>query len=862
MKCDRSERIEELLQSYSLGEVSAEERRQVEDHLADCPRCRDRLFYLQRVNRIVAAWPTVPHSMLATLPSIDAGVRRRIREPRRSFPLGGISVWSLAGTTAAALLVGLIVLALIVTLPRMQEATPTGPKPSPSSAQDLLAEARAKPRPASGRAHFDITIKGQERALSFDILISIDTEWSGQSARSIQSIQGVPSADILLHGGVPERQEAISIDGKTYVNSGNGWRLSASAEPSFIGLIPEMPTVAQLFGEFSPSNIKLAGNRRVQGVECDVVSFTLDSDKTVELTSLFQYASESPQFANNLVLGGFEGEMALDSDRNLRELVLKTQGQSAETPTGWGNLTYTFTVLDIDSPTIVIRAPDGVVAPTPTAAASSAPAVDPRAFVEQVHEAPKPKIRSIRSRREVQLASSAGGQFTTSAITIDSEVVGNDVRCVIETRGLASSDDPRSITEAIITGDTTYQKNSLGQWTAVPGRGKSSVETLVGLNAFISIPDLLVGAPTLNYGGQREVKGTACAVFGLAMEGVIPPDILATIGSDADGRGYFTDKAVTSIVGEVAVAVHDKTVREARFKVNSTSTADPEERFDYVFTYTFWDLNDPNIVIKAPDMDGRATPLASPDGRATLQALLDNPRPTITSLRLVREDNTIFTLDSQPTITSRTIEVEANAGQAHWKHVLHDPSPARSSVDWEVIADGDTYYTRELRDGAQWQVSPQAETGGYDPRAVLRAVDPIEALFLLSSSTQYAGRRDYDGVTCDVFAFASGAVVPRDILAVPASSLSDEEFFSDKTIERIDAEVAIATVDLTLRRARFTITGHRTTNPSDRFERTIVFTFRDYNDPNIIIGVPAINGGKPTPTPKTMNAPSPAMAAP
>ncbi|MGQ9675341.1 MAG: zf-HC2 domain-containing protein [Chloroflexota bacterium] len=861
MKCDRSERIEELLQSYSLGEVSAEERRQVEDHLADCSRCRDRLFYLQRVNRIVAAWPTVPDSMLATLPSIDAGVRRRIREPRRSFPFG-IGVWSLAGTTAAALLVGLIVLALIVTLPRMQEATPAGPKPSPSSVQDLLAEARAKPRPTSGRAHFDITIKGQERASSFDILISIDTEWSGQSARSTQAIQGVPSADILLRGGVPERQEAISIDGKTYVNSGNGWRLSTSAEPSFIGLIPEMPTVAQLLDEFSPSNIKLAGNRRVQGVECDVISFTLDSDKLAGLTSLFQYASESPQFANSLVLSGFEGEIALDSDHNLRELVLKTQGQSADTPTGWGNLTYTLTVVDIDSPTIVIRTPHGAVTPTPTAAASSVPAVDTRAFVEQMREAPKPEIRSIRSRREVQLASSAGGQFTTSAITIDSELAGNDVRCVVETRGLASSDDPRSITEAIIKGDTTYQKNTLGQWTAVPGRGKSSVETLAGLNAFNGIPDLLVSAPTLSYGGQREVKGVTCEVFGLAMEGPIPPDILATVGSDVDGRGYFTDKTVTSIAGEVAVAAHDKTIRQARFKVTSASTAHPEERFDYVFIYTFWDLNDPNIAIEAPDMDGGATPLATDDGRATLQALLDNPRPAITSLRVIREDTTIFTLGGQPTITSRTIEAEANAGQAHWKHVLHDPSPTRSSVDWEVIADGDTYYTRELRDGAQWQVSPQASTGGYDPRAVLRAASPIEVLLLLSSSIHYAGRRDYDGVTCDVIAFASGAVMPRDVLDVPASSLSDEEFFGDKTIERVDAEVAIAAVDLTLRRARFTITGHRTTNPSDCFERTIVFTFRDYNDPNIIIGVPVVGGGKPTPTPRPMNTPSAATATP
>lgn len=859
MQCDRSERTEELLQLYALGEASPEERRQIERHLADCEYCRRRLTYLRRVDAIVTAWPVVPDSMLPLMPDIDAGVRARTRERRRSPLFGGANLANLVGTAAAAILVGILSLALVIALPHMQQATLGVPGGTPVSVEDLLAQARGKPQPETGRAHFDITIKGQEGTRPIDALLSIDTEWSGPSARSTQMTKGLASTVSL-----PARQEAIRVDGATYVNPGSGWGISTGATPSVIGLIPEAPTVAQVLDELSPiGDVKLAGRRDVRGATCDVVSFTLSTETAQPLISLLAVGSESPDFTKNLIIDDFKGEMAIDSGRNLRQLILKAHAQSRVNPNTWCDLSYTLTTWDIDAPSFTIQPPEGVALSTPGATTPTAqPALDPSVFVKAMRDAPKPPIHSIRSRREVQLASGTGGQFATSAITIDSEVVGNDVRYVVETRGLASSDDPRSITEAIIKGDTTYQKNTLGQWTAIPGRGKSSVETLAGLNAFNSIPDLLVSAPTLYYGGQREVKGAACEVFQLAMEGTIPPDTLATFGSDVDGRGYFTDKAVTSIVGEVAVAVHDNTVRHARFVANSASTADPEERFNYVFTYTFWDLNEPSVVVEAPDVSGIATPLAMDDARATLQALLDNPRPAVTSLRMIREDTTVFTLDGQPTVASHDIEAEANASQGHWKYVVNNPSPTRSSVDWEVIADGDTYYTRELRDGAQWQVSPQAAMGGYDPRAVLRAADPIEGLLLLSSSTQYAGRRDYDGIACDVFAFASGDRVPRDVLAVPVSSLSGEEFFDDKTIERVDAEVAIATTDQTIRRARFTVSGHRTTDPSDHFERTIVFTFRDYNDPNIIIGVPVVGGGKPTPTPKTTNAPSPATAAP
>lgn len=644
MHCDRSERTEELLQLYALGEASLEERRQVERHLADCEYCRRRLAYLRRVDAIVTAWSVVPDSMLPLMPAIDAGVRAGTRDRRRSPLLGGANLANLVGTAAAATLVGLIVLALMVALPKMQEAART-----------------------------------------------------------------------------------------------------------------------------------------------------------------------------------------------------------------------TATVTDTDSPNIVGRAPDGAITPTPPLIAPPASAVDPRTFVEQMRQAPKPEIHSIRSRREVELTSEKGDQLTTTAIAIDSELAGNDVRYVVEARGLASSDDPRSITEAIIKGDVTYQKNTLGQWAAVTGRGKSSVETLAGLNAFNGIPNLLAAAPTLSYTGQREVKGTACVVFGLAVEGVIPPDILAIVGSDGEGQGYFTDKTVTSITGEVAVAVEDKTVRQAWLKVNSASSADPGQRFDYVFTYTFWDLNDPGIVINAPDLGGIATPLPA-DGRAMLQALLDNPQPIITSLRVIREDVVAYRLEGQTTTVTSAIEAEAAGENAHWK--VTGDRPANIGADYEFIASDGVYYGRTLREGEQWQVFNGASIEGLTPDNILRAADPFVASLLVSSSYQALGRRDIQGDTCEIFAFPLPAAVALDLLEVPVAGLGSMDFFKDKHIERGEAEVAIAIADTSLRQATLTITGYREGKPSDRFDYTAAYTFADYNDPSIIIGVPVVGGAKPTVVPGPTNAPSSKTAAP
>ncbi len=119
-------RIEELLPLYADGDVSAEERRLIEEHLQCCPDCRSTLRYIRRVDDIVGNWPEMPEDMLSRQATIDQGVHRRTRETRSFPPQGAVGrTLNLAASLALVLVAAALVLGVYAILSQMQ--TVTGP---------------------------------------------------------------------------------------------------------------------------------------------------------------------------------------------------------------------------------------------------------------------------------------------------------------------------------------------------------------------------------------------------------------------------------------------------------------------------------------------------------------------------------------------------------------------------------------------------------------------------------------------------------------------------------------------------------------------------------------------------------------
>ncbi len=108
----------EWLSGYLDGQVTPEERRQVEAHLDACPACRTTLADLQRTVALVAELGPVgaPVDLRAAIRERLRAERSRGERWRRLWPLGGSSsgrpTWRAALATAAVVLVGLFAINL------------------------------------------------------------------------------------------------------------------------------------------------------------------------------------------------------------------------------------------------------------------------------------------------------------------------------------------------------------------------------------------------------------------------------------------------------------------------------------------------------------------------------------------------------------------------------------------------------------------------------------------------------------------------------------------------------------------------------------------------------------------------------
>ena len=74
---------------------------------------------------------------------------------------------------------------------------------------------------------------------------------------------------------------------------------------------------------------------------------------------------------------------------------------------------------------------------------------------------------------------------------------------------------------------------------------------------------------------------------------------MARIASEE--RGLDDEVQLDDMQAEVAIGTADKIVRQMTLKMSGRGTQNPEDEFFLTFTMSMWDINSPDIVIKAPE---------------------------------------------------------------------------------------------------------------------------------------------------------------------------------------------------------------------------------------------------------------------
>jgi anti-sigma factor RsiW len=112
---------EEDLILYHYGELDSEQRRRVEDHLATCPACQEKLRDLERT-LAAGSWPYLDYTTTKVRRFTSRVMDRVQGNPRRILP-----VWGGVITTVTAMIIALVMLR-------------PGTAPEPDESVSLIAE--------------------------------------------------------------------------------------------------------------------------------------------------------------------------------------------------------------------------------------------------------------------------------------------------------------------------------------------------------------------------------------------------------------------------------------------------------------------------------------------------------------------------------------------------------------------------------------------------------------------------------------------------------------------------------------------------------------------------------------------------
>ncbi len=228
--------------------------------------------------------------------------------------------------------------------------------PTPSEAAALLQQVyRAQDTLKSYRARMAIDIDVAQRGVPQAVSMIIDMEVAEPDAAMKMSSEGMPLSldmEMVMKGDV------------LYMKMGDEWTALPGEGGLAEGNQAGAPDVKEMQAFFANTpSAKIMGKRTVRGIECQVISFDIPPERMLDLLAMSSGATEPPP-TEDVRFDEFTGEVAIGiEDRMMHEMVLRMSGSQVDSPAEKFAMAVTITMWDINSPSIVIKAPAGVAIP-------------------------------------------------------------------------------------------------------------------------------------------------------------------------------------------------------------------------------------------------------------------------------------------------------------------------------------------------------------------------------------------------------------------------------------------------------------------------------------------------------------------
>lgn len=249
--------------------------------------------------------------------------------------------------------------------------TPTPKPPTPtatatrqtSEASALLKQVQSKQQDVkSARGLMEIAVEGQQAGVPQSITMLFEFEMAEPDMHMKMSTKGMPFS---------LNMEMITKGDTAYMKMDDEWVSMPGAAKTQTKSQMQPLDVDDLESFLADAtNVQLIGRRSVKGVECDVISFKLSPQKIQELAALRGQSSAQRTPSDAVQLDQFHGEVAVGvADKLVRQMVFKMSGTDKRKPAERFDMTFTISMWDINSPSIVIKAPEGAkplgASPTP-----------------------------------------------------------------------------------------------------------------------------------------------------------------------------------------------------------------------------------------------------------------------------------------------------------------------------------------------------------------------------------------------------------------------------------------------------------------------------------------------------------------
>ncbi len=238
--------------------------------------------------------------------------------------------------------------------PSPPTATPTPlatATPTPADAAALLREAQSRQQAVgSARGLLELAVAGPPTTEGTPVSLSAEFAF-------------VKPDDVHMKisgAGMPAglQVEVIAKGDRTYLKAGERW-LPLPAEtrgerqsPASLVAVDELESYLA-----GASGLRIAGQRAVKGVECDVVAFSPAPAQLRELAAL-RGQTAAQRTLEEVTLEELQGEVAVGrADKLIHQMVVKMSGYEKNKPEARFRVDFAVSLWDFDAPAIVVAAP-------------------------------------------------------------------------------------------------------------------------------------------------------------------------------------------------------------------------------------------------------------------------------------------------------------------------------------------------------------------------------------------------------------------------------------------------------------------------------------------------------------------------